>query len=421
MESRESCQIRGTARHRVILGLTVVSIMAFSPAHVVGEIGPALTGLTGRANDATSVFFSPAGITRLDRPEVVAQATFMYQESEFDVQQATYSGGDSDKDNRLFIIPAAYYVHPINERWRLGLSLNVPSGIGHDYGRSWSGRYLSEESELAFVAASSVLAYRVNDQLSLGAGPYMMYTDSKTKARVNNLLPDYGDGSVKLEEDGTAFGYMLSVMYEFTPATRIAAVYRSSVKPDLEGTPSFENLDPLLREGLALLDLLGTEVDVDFTVPAQAQVGVYTELSDRWSLTGDLLWINMSEFGITSVRVAEEQISVQNDDFRDMWIGSAGVKYRYADQRAVSLGALYATSPTKDSRRNIALPFDRVISFGAGLELPCLGFVCHTNLSYVDLGDGDVSEDGGPLLGSIDGSFSTNWAVALDFQITMRF
>jgi hypothetical protein len=120
-------------------------------------------------------------------------------------------------------------------------------------------------------------------------------------------------------------------------------------------------------------------------------------------------------------RGTEEQISVQYDDFRDMWIGSAGVKYRYADQRAVSLGALYATSPTKDSRRNIALPFDRVISFGAGLELPCFGFVCHTNLSYVDLGDGDVSEDGGPLLGSIDGSFSTNWAVALDFQITMRF
>ena len=85
----------------------------------------------------------------------------MFQESEFDVQQATYSGGDSDKDNRLFIIPAAYYVHPINELWRLGLSLNVPSGIGYDYGRSWSGRYLSEESELAFVAASSVRFHSV--------------------------------------------------------------------------------------------------------------------------------------------------------------------------------------------------------------------------------------------------------------------
>ena len=396
-------------------------MMALSPCLALAEIGPALTGLTGRANDATSVFFSPAGITRLDRPEVVAQATFLYQESKFDVQQASFAGGDSDKDSRVFTIPAAYYVHPLGERWRLGLSLNVPSGIGHDYGKKWSGRYLSESSDLAFVAASTVLAYRFTDQLSLGGGPYLVYTDSRTKARVNNLVPGFSDGSVRLEEDGAAFGYMLGAMYELTPATRLGAVYRSQVEPDLEGTPSFNNLDPLVRQGLAAANLLGTEIDVDFTVPAQAQVGVYTELSPRWSVTGDLIWINMSEFGITRVSVAQDSISVRNDDFQDMWIGSAGLKYRYADQRAVSVGVLYASSPTTDSSRNIALPFDRVISVGGGLEFPCFGAVCHTNLSYVDLGDGDLSEDGGPLLGSIDGSFSRNWAVALDFQLRKRF
>jgi long-chain fatty acid transport protein len=413
---------RGSANgFRLVICRAAAALAVLLPYAALGEIGPALTGLTGRANDATSVFFSPAGITRLERPELVAQATFMYQESKFDVQQASVAGGDSDRDSRLFTIPAAYYVHPLGERWRLGLSVNVPSGIGHDYGKKWSGRYLSESSDLAFVAASTVLAYRFTDQLSLGAGPYLVYTDSKTKARVNNLPTDYGDGSVRLEEDGAAFGYMLGAMYEFTPATRIGAVYRSSVKPDLEGTPSFENLNPTLRGELAALDLLGTEVDVDFTVPAQAQVGVYTELSDRWSLTGDLLWINMSEFGISRVSVAQDQISVRNDDFRDMWIGSAGVKYRYADERAVSFGALYATSPTRDSRRSIALPFDRVISVGAGIERPCFGFVCNANLSYVDLGDGDLSEDGGPLLGSVEGSFSSNWAVALDFQLRWRF
>jgi len=75
------------------------------------------------------------------------------------------------------------------------------------------------------------------------------------------------------------------------------------------------------------------------------------------------------------------RISVRNDDYQDMWIGTAGVKYRYAARRAVSFGALYASSPTTDSRRNIALPFDRII----------------------------------------EGSFSTNWAVALDFQLVKRF
>ena len=129
-------------------------------------------------------------------------------------------------------------------------------------------------------------------------------------------------------------------MYEFTSKTRIGAVYRSEVEPDLEGTPSFSNLDPLVRQALAAANLLGKEVDVDVTVPPQAQVGVYRELSPRWSVTGDLIWINMSEFGITRVSVAQDSISVRNDDFQDMWIGSAGVTYQYADQRAVSVGVL---------------------------------------------------------------------------------
>lgn len=48
------------------------------PSFAVAEIGPALSGLTASANDATSVFFSPAGITRLKRPEIVVQTAIAY-------------------------------------------------------------------------------------------------------------------------------------------------------------------------------------------------------------------------------------------------------------------------------------------------------------------------------------------------------
>jgi hypothetical protein len=58
---------------------------------------------------------------------------------------------------------------------------------------------------------------------------------------------------------------------------------------------------------------------------------------------------------------------------------------------------------------------------GAGVEQPCWSHHCKVVLNFFDLGDGDVSEDGGPLFGSIDGSFSHNWAVMLDFQLKMNF
>ena len=407
------------ALRRAKLLLTVL-LLVLLPSIAAAEIGPALTGLTGSATDATAAFYSPAGITRLDRPELVVQTIFAYTDSKFSVDNATYAGGDGDNDQSLAVIPGLFYSHPLPKRLHLGLSISVPSGIGDDYGGSWSGRYLSKSSTLAFVAASAVLAYEVTDSLSLAAGPYLMYVDSVTKTRVNNLLPGHPDGSVKLEEDGTDFGYTLGAMYQFTDSSRIATTYRSELKPDLEGTPTFSGLDPLLREALAAKNLLGTEVDVDFTVPQQLQVGFYTEFSDKWSMTGDLIWIDMSEFGVTHINVEQDNISVA-PQFQDMVVTNAGLKYRYGEDRAISIGGLYASSPVKDSKRVLGLPFDRIIGGGVGLDMPILDYFCHFNLNYFDLGDGDINHTGDPLTGNLEGSFDRNFAVMFDIQFRKLF
>ena len=396
--------------------LTAVLVLVLLPALALSEVGPALTGLSGNANDAMAAFYSPAGITRLDKPEFVVQTSFVYKEGKFDVDESTVSGGDSKNDSEILVIPGLFYVRPLNDRWSLGLSINVPSGIGNDYGRSWSGRYHVSETTLAFVAGTAVAAYQLTDKLSLAAGPYLMYVDSKTKARVNNLLPGAGDGSVKLDESGADLGFSLSMMYQLTDSTRFGATYRSELKPELEGTPTFDNLDPLLREALAAADLLGTEVDVDFTVPMIGQAGFYTELSDRWSLTGDVIWIDMSEFGVTHVKVEQDSISVDGT-FQDMWIVTSGFKYQYEKNRAVSLGGMYASSPVKDGKRISALPFDRIIGGGVGVDLPIFNYPCHINLNYFDLGDADVSQKGDLFTGDYSGSFDKNFAVMLDFQI----
>jgi len=38
-------------------------------------------------------------------------------------------------------------------------------------------------------------------------------------------------------------------------------------------------------------------------------------------------------------------------------------------------------------------------------------------LNLFDLGDGEISEEGGPLTGDFSGSFSSNLALTFDFQI----
>ena len=388
---------------------------------VQADIGPAFSGVTARANNASTVFWSPAGINRLDQRELVVGATLGVTQSKFEVDQSNRSGGDADSDTTLLAIPSFYYAHPINDRWRVGASLTVPSGFGNEYGKSWSGRYLAEESNLAFVALAGTVGYRFNDQWSIGGGPIMMYTDSLSKARVNDFGPT--DGRVKLEEDGVGFGWQAGLMYEFSKTARIGMVYRAEIDPDLSGKPKFQNIGPVLDGLLNASGLKDQSIDVKFKVPEMVQLGYYQDLNDDWSFTADMLWVNMSGFGINHVSVNSDMTSATvslDGSFKDTYAFMGGLRYQYRPDLAFSEGAAYMTSPATDGRRTIALPLDRIIAVGGGVEWQWRGFMIHHNLNYANLGDGDVDQDNG-LAGSIEGSFDTNYAVVLDNQIIKRF
>jgi long-chain fatty acid transport protein len=191
-------------------GWLLVGLSVF--ATVQADLGPALSGLTARASNASTVFWSPAGITRLDEPEMLGQVTLAGSAAKFEVDESNVDGGSADNDPRFLVIPGVYYAPPINDRWSVGASLNVPSGFGNAYGKSWSGRYLAEESELAFVALAGTVGYKLSDHWSVGGGPIMLYTDSMTKVRVRDI--GRPDGRIKLEEDGVGFGWQLGLMYD---------------------------------------------------------------------------------------------------------------------------------------------------------------------------------------------------------------
>jgi long-subunit fatty acid transport protein len=71
-------------------GWLLACLLAFAAQ---ADIGPVLSGITARADDASTVFWSPAGITRLDRPELVTQATLVAMESKFSVKESNRDGG----------------------------------------------------------------------------------------------------------------------------------------------------------------------------------------------------------------------------------------------------------------------------------------------------------------------------------------
>jgi long-chain fatty acid transport protein len=378
---------------------------------------PGFTGLTALADSPDAAFWNPAGITRVPESLELQLAT-AYSNSRFEVDEATFAGGDPDKEDAINFIPGVYYVKPLNDEWVYGMSVTVPSGFGWDYGSSWSGRYLSEETSLVFLALNNSLAYRWSEDLSVSAGIQIMYTASESKARVDNIGPR-GDGRMRLEEDGIGAGFTLSSLYEFDPDTRLGVNYRSEVDIDLSGNPEFDNIDNVYLVALNDLGLLGQEIDVDFTVPQQLQLGIFHQLNDRYSVTADIIWLDMSEFAVTSVSAGPDSVSVEST-FEDTYFVSVGLGYRWDSRTQVNVGIGHMASPLDDDDRTLYLPLDDIWVFGVGVERELdNGDIVTVNFEYVDIADAPVDQENSTLSGRVKGKYENNYAALLD--VSYRF
>ena len=173
---------------RFILFVLVFSLTLASGANAGGlylyEVGSPDVGLAGagyaaRADDAATVFTNPAGMTRLDQPSLMMGAQPMYLNLDFNPDGNTSAvagtlpgGGAADSGDTNGWMPAGglYYVHPVNDRLRMGVALNGYFGLALDYQNDWVGRYYVKEATLQAAAIQPAIAWKVNDWLSLGRG-----------------------------------------------------------------------------------------------------------------------------------------------------------------------------------------------------------------------------------------------------------
>jgi long-chain fatty acid transport protein len=361
-------------------------------------------------------------MTRLPTTEIVLEATPMYAPGQFTLNERTTATGSGPEQHSDFIVvPQVALSTPLSERWRFGFSLNIPMGIGANYGDNWAGRYISQESELVFIAASPTVAYRVNDWLSLGAGPYVMYVTDSARVAVNNVREGLPDGQIEYDASGAGVGFTLSALVELSKKTRIGVNYRSETEPNLETVPRFKNIGPLETQLLINAGVLGRQINIEGRTPQNLWVGIYQEVTDNLSVTLDGMWVDFSRFGLTQLSVGDRDISFKSQ-YQDMYGGSAGAKLRLSEQWATSVGAMYISSGVDDENRTLALPLDQIYGFGVGVEHTFdPSKTLQVSLNYLDTGQKKIDQEQGPLTGRIVGDFEDHYAVGLDIAFVWRF
>lgn len=323
------------------------------------DMGLASAGYAARAQDASTVFTNPAGMTLLDHSQLLAGIQPLYGHLNFAADASTTTRG-TDGGNALVPLPSGsfFYVYSLNSRLKFGFaSCAYFGGLALEYNLNWVGRYFLQGATLIGMSFIPAVAYRVNDWLSVGGGINVMLGFLREKAGVRNLEPG-NDGQVKYQDYTAGVGGDIGIMLHPDAKTRVGITYLTPVDLNFSAVPHFRGTGPVLTTLLAQRGLLGASVDLGMTAPQVVMVGVYREVTDRMALLGSVNWQNWSQFGLVGIGInsANPRSLTTNLNYDDTWQIAAGMQYKVSPEFLLSAGFAYDSSMVSDGNRTVSAP-----------------------------------------------------------------
>jgi len=388
------------------------------------DIGTATAGRAALANDASTAFGNPAGMTRLGSQIQVGLQPTLYSAT-FDVGPATNVAGTDGGDAGGFLPLAGLYgVYSIDDDLKLGAALNSYAGGDLNYEDDWVGRYYATESALLTFNFNPVIAYRVLPWLSLGAGFSVQWAKMTSEIAINNVAESLADGRMEFSDTNFGFGGNFGALFEIDPRSRVGLSYRSQVGQDFDDVPTFGQLGPGLDALLRRSGVLGASLGLDVTIPQEVMLSAYHELSDDVALMANFNWQDWSQFGDLSVSLDTEPARARAVDanFDDTYQAAVGAHVRLAEPTLLQVGFAYDTSPVDEGNRSVALPVDRQLRFALGVQYEVnQDYSIGAAYEFVSLGGADVDQSASALKGTVQGDYDQNSLNVFNLTVIRRF
>jgi long-chain fatty acid transport protein len=343
-------------------------------------IGNAYAGAAASAEDASTIFFNPAGMTYLPDTQLAVAGHAIRSSIEFRDNGSHRSpqtgglatqGGDGGDAGDWSFLPNVYFTQAVHPKIKLGIGVNAPFGLKTQYDSGWVGRYQALKSELKTVNLNPSVAYKVNDRLSLGLGFSALWAQAELTNAVDFgaflKAPQRADGQAQLKGDNWSWGWNLGAMFQVTEATRVGMAYRSQVHQNLEGNVSFSGVP----RPLAALFYNGP-VTARLATPDSVSGSFFHMLNNQWDIMADLTWTHWSTFhDLTPMRISGVPLSSTAENWRDAFRASLGASFHCNENLKLRTGFAYDQSPVQGAYRTPRIPdSDRFwLSIGANYRL----------------------------------------------------
>jgi len=290
-------------------------------------LGNAYAGSAAVADNASTIFFNPAGMTQLTGFQFSAGVVGVGPSYEYRDQAGVKSGGDAGSWGAL---PNGYLSGQLTKDLFVGLGISVPFGLATEYDSNWAGKSLAIKSTIKTVNINPSLAYRVNDKVSLGFGVNYQTIDGElTKT------------GATLKADDSSWGWNAGALFTLSPAMRVGVSYRSAVKYKLEGT--INGVVP---------------VNADIKLPDTFILSVWQQVSDRWEAMGDLSytrWNTLKSLNVLS-SASGNLLSSDTFNYENSWRVAWGAGYQATDSAKIKFGIAFDRTPVRTEYRSPRVP-----------------------------------------------------------------
>jgi long-chain fatty acid transport protein len=384
-------------------GLVSLSTNAMSSAFQLWEqdgasVGNYHAGRSAEANDATTSFYNPAGITRIKNQQIVVGDVGILSEIKYRgtvgvglrlpsgtvlpvgaTQNAVAQGG------RFSQLPNFYYVAPLSPNLGFGLSVNAPFGLRTDYGRDTALRYAATKSQIQVVDVSPSIGFNITKQLSFGLG-----FDVQKMAAEFDQMGTIGAGTDSYSTSkgwGTAYGYHLGGLFEFTPDTRVGIAFNSQVVHHIRGTSRLvgpianaANGVPTGRPSV----IYSGNANAHVTVPSYLTLSGFHKVNEKWAVMSSVVftqWSVIQNLTLQSLAAATTGFIppatifpvpstttsvVMPTHYRNTWNVSVGANYYATDKIMLRSGLGFDQTPVRNTYRDVRIPDNNRIAVAFG-------------------------------------------------------
>ena len=356
------------------------SVSGMGSAYAIGSAG---------IDDASTIWFNPATMTRLGGSQltgglqIVNSRTDFKGSAEYNGDNAALStppplglgiagfpidGSSSSNLDLTAAVPQGSISHQLSDKTWLGLTINTPFGLVTEYDDDWVGRYHAVKSELLTFNFNPTIAFKLNENASIGLGVSALYADGELTNAVDGGLAaalggipapggipgwipgsDTYDNRAKLTGDDWGWGYNFGFMLTPSDNTRLGLHYRSKIELSLEGDVEVSGpLKPLNGKQGASLDI---------TLPDSLSISGYHAFSSQWAVMADYTWTQWSRIQTLDIKLEDGSQSVAKWNYDDSSRFAIGTEYTHSSKFKYRAGlALDQTPVPDDSDRSPRVP-----------------------------------------------------------------